>query len=172
MGARDAARASAKSRGEEVVRVAAIILGILALIAMAAGIFFYWIGAALICFDVCPSAASAGQSLSRMVLITLVPGLVVSFVAWILSLNLARVEDRSAAFLITLVAPIAVAITGAAILYIAGGSFTPVSVSDSPGYSHVSAQWVSATSSAITALVLWPLVSLITALMRPGKSRS
>ena len=108
------------------MRIAAIILGVLALLASAGGIFAYWIGSAFICVDVCPPVSFASQQLPVLAAFTLGPGILLSLAAWILSLLYVRSQGRWTFFIALIVTPVAVAIAVALILYLAGGSFTPV----------------------------------------------
>lgn len=154
------------------MRIAAIILGALALVATAAGIFFYWIGSALICLDVCPPVSSAGQQLSSAAALSLGPGLLLSLAACILSLIALRAQGRSTAFIVTLATPFVAIALAALVLYIAGGSLTPVAAGPTdaaPADRQVSSDWINATRYAVMPLVIWPLVSFIAALLRPAK---
>jgi hypothetical protein len=157
------------------MRIAAIILGVLALIATAVGIFFYWIGSALICLDACPPVSSVGPQLLRAAALSLGPGLLLSLAACILSLAVLRAQGRSTAFIVTLVTPFVAIALAALILYIAGGSLTPVAAGPAdvaPANRQVSSDWVNATRYAVMPLVIWPLISLIAALLRPVQRRS
>ncbi|HEU0026666.1 MAG TPA: hypothetical protein VFQ25_06075 [Ktedonobacterales bacterium] len=157
------------------MRIAAIILGALALVATAGGIFFYWIASAFICFDVCPPVSFVGQRLSSAAALSLGPGLLLSLAACILSLLALRAQGRSTAFLVTLAAPFVVIIAAVLILYVAGGSLTPVAVSGppevAPANRQVSSDWLNATRYAVMPLIIWPLVSFIAVLLRPGTPR-
>ncbi len=157
------------------MRIAAIILGGLALAGTATGIFFYWIGSAFICFDVCPPVSSIGPQLLRAAALSLSPGLLLSLAAWILSLITLRAGGRSTAFLVTLLTPIIVIIAAALTLSIAGGSFTPVAVSGPPEVApagrQVSTDWINATRYAAAPLVIWPAATCIAILSRPAKPR-
>ena len=157
------------------MRIAAIILSALALVATAAGIFFYWIGSAFICFDVCPPVSFAGQRILSAAALTLGPGLLLSLAACILSLIALRAQGRSTAFVIALATPFVVIALAALILYIGGGSLTPVAAGPTdvaPANRQVSFDWLNATRYAVMPLVIWPLVSLIAALLRPAQRQS
>lgn len=155
------------------MRIAAIIVSVLALIAMAGGVFFFWIVSAFMCFDVCPSVTFAGQQLPRIIALTLGPGVILSLAAWIISLLYTRANGRSAVFIVTLIAPIVLAIAVILILLLAGGSLTPVAVSGppevAPANRQVSIDWLDVTRYAVMPLVIWPLISLIVAIPRPAK---
>ncbi len=157
------------------MRRTAIILSALAVFALGAGMFAYWIGSAFICFDVCPPVSLAGQLLLRVVGVTLCPGLLLSLTACILSLTVLRAQGRSTAFLVSLMTPFVVIAVAALILYIAGGSLTPVAAGPAdvaPANRQVSSDWINATRYAVMPLVIWPLVSLIAILLRPAQRRS
>lgn len=157
------------------MRIAAIILGAIALLTIQVEVFFFWISSAFICFDACPPVSSIGPQLLHTAALSLGSGLLLSLVAWILSLIVLRAEGRSTAFLVTLLTPIVVIIAAALTLYIAGGSFTPVAAtggeSPAPADPQVSSDWIRATSYAVFPLIIWPFVSFITALWRLVRPR-
>lgn len=143
------------------------------MLAIAGGVFVYWIGSAFICVDACPPISSANQQLPVLVAITLGPGLLLSLSAWILSLLYTRSQNRPRFFIAIIATPVAVALALALILYITGGSFTPVAVSGplevAPASRQISSDWLNATRYAVIPLIIWPLVSFIAALPRLSK---
>ncbi len=157
------------------MRLAAIIVSVLAIVTMAGGIFMFWIVSAYMCFDVCPSVTSAGQQLPRIIALTLGPGFLLSLAAWVLSLFYTRSQGLAPVFIASIVTPIAVAIAVALILYFAGGSFAPLAVSGPPEVApadrQVSSDWLNVARYAVMPLVIWPLVSLIAALLRSSQPR-
>ena len=154
------------------MRITAILLGGLALLAIAGGIFVYWLGSTFICVDVCPPISSANQQLPVLVAVTLGPGLLLSLAAWILSLLYTRSQNRPRFFIAIILTPVAAALAVALILYITSGSFTPIAVSGppevAPASRQISSDWLNATRYAVIPLIIWPLVSFIAALPRPA----
>ena len=157
------------------MRLAAILLGIFALLAIAGGIFAYWIGSAFLCVDVCPPVSFAEQQLPVLAAFTLGPGLLLSLAAWILSLLYVWSQGRTTIFIALLTTPLIVAIAGVLILLLAGGSLTPVAVSGPPEVApadrQISSEWLDVTRYAVLPLLLWPLVSFLAALLLPAQSR-
>ncbi len=158
------------------MRITSIILSPLAAFALIAGMFAYWIGSVVICIDACPSVSLAGQPLLRVVGVTLGPGQLLALAACIVSLLVLRAQDRSTTFLVALMAPFIVFAVAALVLYIVGGSLTPVAAagweSVAPPDRQVSPDWINATRYAVMPIVIWPLVSLIALLLSPAQRRS
>ncbi|HEU0026665.1 MAG TPA: hypothetical protein VFQ25_06070 [Ktedonobacterales bacterium] len=155
------------------MRTAAIILSVLALTVTALGMLAYVYGESFLCFSRCPSVSSAGEAVVVWGAIALGPALLLSLVAWILSLLLARARGRSTAFIVTLMTPIAVIAAGALILYLIGGVAPVAAAGDMtfpPADRQVSDGWVGASFVAPGPLIIWPLVSFVVALMSAPKS--
>jgi hypothetical protein len=155
------------------MRLAAIILSVLAFFALGAGIFFYWVGSAFICFDVCPPVSSAGQQLLRVVTVSLGPGLLLALAAWITGLLYLRAGGRRGAYIATLVTPLVLVAVVALIMLLAGGSLTPVAVAGppeiAPAYRQLSSDWLNVTRYAVTPLAIWAVVIFIAVLLRPAR---
>jgi hypothetical protein len=152
------------------VKVAALIVNILAALAALGGMFVYALGSTFICVDVCPSVSSASQQLPVVAGVTLGPGILLSLAACILSMLYVRSQGRPVWFVLTLVTPLAVGATIVTLLLLLGGSLTPVAVSGpadvAPADRQVSVTWLTATTYAVIPLLVWPLVSLAAALTR------
>lgn len=156
------------------MRLTAIILAGIGTLALGAGIFGYWIGAALTCFDVCPPASTFTPTWLRMLGLFLGPGLLLSLVASVLAIVSLRAEGRSTALIIAIAAPIVALGAWALLMYFSAGSFTPLA---NPGPAEVavadrqlSHDWLNGVNYAVIPLVVWPLATFLAALIRPGKS--
>jgi hypothetical protein len=152
------------------MKLAALILSILALLATLGGMFAYGVGAAFICFDVCPPVSSASQQLPILTAATLGPGYLLSLAAWIVGLLYIRGQGRVAWFIVLMVTPLVVVAAIVALLLIVGGSLAPVAVAGpaevAPTDRQISVDWLTATTYAIIPLIAWPIVSLAAALTR------
>lgn len=156
------------------MRLTAIILAGIGTLALGAGIFGYWIGVGLACFDVCPPASTFTPTWLRMIGIFLGPGLLISLAASVFAILALRAEGRSTALIVAIAAPLVALIAAALLMYFGAGSFTPLA---NPGPAEVaeaqrqlSHDWLNGTNYAVIPLVLWPLATFLATLIRPGKA--
>lgn len=157
------------------MKLAALIVSILAIMGVAVGVFVYWIGSALVCVDVCPPVSSAGQQVGSVFAVTLGPGLLLTLVAMALTLLAARGEGHGALRGALIASPFVAAIAALAVLLLAGGSLTPVAAGpvDVPlDARQVSSDWMNATRYAVLPLLVWPLMTLVATIasVRRGSS--
>lgn len=153
------------------MRLTAIVLASVATLTLAGGIFGYWLGAAFICFDVCPPAATFTPTWLRMLAIFLGPGLLLSIAASITGVLSLRAEGRGVALIIAVVAPIIAIVALALVMQFVAGSFTPLVNAGPPEVAPADRQlsqvWLGATNYAVIPLIIWPIAALLTALIRP-----
>jgi hypothetical protein len=156
------------------MRLTAIILAGLATLAVAGGIFGYWVGAAFTCFDVCPPAATFSGTWLRMLAIFLGPGLLLSLGATGFAILSLVSEGRTTATFVVVAAPIVAVVAMDLILIFVAGSLAPLATAGSPDVAEAQRQlsqpWLGGTSYAVIPLIVWPLATCLAALIRPSRS--
>lgn len=155
------------------MRLTAIILAALATLALAGGIFGYWIGVGLTCFDVCPPAATFTGTWLRMLAIFLGPGLLLSLAATVFAVLSLVASGRTTATFIAVAAPVVAVVAADLILLIVAGSLTPLASAGPSDVAEAQRQlsqpWLGATSYAVIPLLIWPLATFLAVLIRPSR---
>jgi hypothetical protein len=148
------------------MKVAALVWCILALLTGLVCWVAYLIGLLAICFDTCLPVSSATPQLFAIAGVTLGPGILVSLLAWILSLLYLRGQRRGIWFRILAITPLMAVVAAIPILYLTGHSLIPVADFGEPGVVFpqplIDRNWLSATAYAIIPLMIaWPTACLV-----------